>query len=250
MKILVFNDVHAPFHSTRLWELVLLIARENFDQIIINGDFIDAYHLNMHSDVKHPDVLFTLEDEFHMGGEMLTQLKKAAPNSKITFNAGNHEHRVDRWIVKHAKIFYNFLSVDKMLRLKELGIEYYPYNTALRIGKTNLFVQHSPPSYGQTGARTSLLRKPGASFIYGCTHRMQQAHLTDWMGNLQSVYFNGWLGSTSETDQHKRVYDYVKGHENWQNCFSVIYTDGTEYWVNQVAINNFKCVFEGNRYEA
>lgn len=250
MKILVFNDVHAPFHSTRLWELILLVASENFDQIIINGDFIDAYHLSMHSDVKHPDVIYTLEEEFFIGGQMLEQLKKAAPNSKIIFNAGNHEDRLDRWTVKHAKIFHNFLTVDKMLRLKELGIEYYPYNTALRIGKTNLFVQHSPPSYGQNGARTSLLKKPGASFIYGCTHRMQQAHLTDWLGNLQSVYFNGWLGSTSETAQHKRVFSYVKNHENWQNCFSVIHTDGPEYWVNQVPINNFKCVFEGNRYEA
>lgn len=247
-RIGVFSDVHVPWHNTKALELVYHIFEElRLDEIIINGDFLDVLNVSSHGP-KHPDIYTTLEEEFEAGRLLLEELADRNPKTKIIFKAGNHCHRLDRFIIKHCPHFTNLLTVEKMLELKKMKIKYEEYNQAHNVEGTNLFVQHSPPSYGVNGARTSLLKKPGASFIYGCTHRMQQAHLTDYLGNLQSVYFNGWLGSVDETPEHKRVFEYTKGHSNWQTGFSIVSVYGPNYFVDQYQIKDNMCLVDGHLY--
>jgi len=254
-RILVFNDVHMPFHDSKLITsnakgLVLDVAKDiQVDHIIINGDLVDFYDINSHGP-SHPDVKQKLEDELNMGRDFFEALRERF-KCRITFIAGNHENRLDRFIMNNAPNFWNLFRLEKYFNLEKLDIEYLEYNDAYRIYDSNLYVQHSPPSYGVNGARTSLLKKIGSSNIWGCTHRAQHSCVSGHGNEVYHAWFNGWLGSTTETIEHKRVFSYAKGHENWQQCFTIInLLNDVEYHVQQVPIVNHRCVVDGALYEA
>lgn len=255
-RTMVINDAHIPFHDPKLIDidasgLVLDILEDlKLDRLIINGDLLDMYNVNSHGP-KHPDILSTLEDELYAGLEFFKNLRKKFPALEIVFLFGNHEWRLDRFLLQHAKQFFSLLSVENFLQLKEYNIEYYEYQVPYQLENTNCYIVHSPPSYGVNGARTSLLKKMDQDYIYGCTHREQKACLTASSGTVYTAYFNGWLGSTTLTPEHKRVYSYAKGHESWQQCFCIVtVVDGKEHHINQYSIRNNRVVVDGFLYEA
>lgn len=245
----VLGDIHGPWHCEDTLDLVLDVLDDiQIDRIILNGDVLDFYNVNSHGP-KHPEIMTTLEDELVWGKEFLESLSKRFQGIEIIFVFGNHEDRLDRFIVDKCPKFWNFLKLEKFLELGKLKMKWHPYNSAIQIEKSNMWVQHSPPSYGVSGTRTSLLKKLDTSFIWNCTHRMQHSCLTGHTGHVYHAYFNGWLGSTRATKEHQRVFSYAKGHENWQHCFSLVTVESGKYaHVQQVPIVNKSCVVDGTLY--
>ena len=249
-RVLVFNDQHMPFHDPYALNVSLMAAKDiGVTEIYINGDLLDFYSINMHQKNKHPDVMENLESELNAGKEFLEKLRGYFPKVKIHYIFGNHEHRLERFIISECKSFYNLLKLEDQMELKRLNVTYQYYNDYLEICK-GLMIQHSPPSYGVNGARTSLLMKHDTSFIFGCTHRKQQAAITTATGRVVQVWFNGWMGSTTLTDEHKRVFAYTKGHTNWQQCFSIVDIIGDKFFVHQCDIIDGSTSLDGSFYQA
>lgn len=252
-RIGVINDLHIPFHDARAIDLVLTVFQEiKIDEIILNGDIVDFINVSLHGP-KHPDIQEALEDEIHQTLEFLKTLRKLFPAQKIVFLFGNHEDRLDRWILNNCPAFWNFLRLDKMLQLESLNIEWYEYNYEYKVNNLNLFVQHSPPSYSENAAMTSLKKKLDASYIYGCTHRKDYA-IKKGKNGLYEIFMNGWLGSSKQVDHlhrefQRKAFRYTKGHENWQQCFSIIYDFGNNHDIKQFNIyHDHSCVVEGALY--
>jgi len=243
------NDLHIPFHDPQAVQIVLDIAKhEEIDELIINGDFGDFWNCSRYVP-NTLDMQTNLEDELNAIKEMLTGIRKLLPDIKIMFINGNHEKRLDKFIIEKCPELWNLFTLKVFCDFEKLKIDHIPYNDAYQVGKSNLYVQHSPPSYGENGARTSLLKKVDRSFIYGCSHRMQHASITGSNNNVYNCWFNGWLGSTTLTDEHRDVFSYAKGHENWQQCFILInLIDEVEYHVQQVPIINGRCVVNNILY--
>lgn len=248
-RIGVMNDLHIPFHDPRSVGLVLDIFEDSgVSEIVLNGDVLDFYNLNSHGP-KHPDVIETLEEEFYQGLKFIQDLRKRFPDIRIVFNAGNHEHRVDRFVTKNCKDFWNFLQVENMLQLKEHNIIYNPYNYAYQIKGTKLKIQHSPPSYSENIAMTCIKKKIGGSYIYGCCHRVQYAVKNIDSGGLTEVWANGWLGSTTLTPSHKEVFSYTKGHSDWQQAAGIVNVVGNgEFFYEQFIIKDHKACVNGYLY--
>ena len=248
-RVLVFNDPHLPFHDPLALNVMLFAAKSiEVHEIVINGDLLDFYSINMHQRNKHPDVNKTLEDELNVGREFLQKLRDTFPKAKITFIFGNHEDRLERYIVQECKWFHNIVRLEKQLQLEQLHIDWHPYNDAIELCK-GLYVQHSPPSYGVNGARTSLLKKLDASYIWGCSHRQQHATTTGSRGKVYHGWFNGWLGSTTLTAEHKRVFSYAKGHESWQQCFMIVDIINDQFFGHQCSINNGMTTVDGQLFD-
>lgn len=249
-RTLIINDVHIPFHDSRALALVLDIFEDiGCDRLIINGDLLDFYGVNMHGP-KSPLIENSLEDELIAGREFISQLRHRFKKQHIVYLFGNHESRLNRFILQHCKAFWNILTVEKYLYLDDNNIEWHPYNHKYRLEKTNCYIQHSPPSYGVNGARTSLLKKLDQTYIYGCTHREQKAFVTAGSGQVHGAYFNGWLGSVNETKEHQEVFSYIKGHSDWQQCFSIVTVENEkDFHINQYSIRNHKVVVDGSLYQ-
>lgn len=249
-RTMVINDLHLPFHDVKSVELVIEIAKDiSVNRLIINGDLLDFYNVNRFS--KSPNVQITLEDELNCGKEFIKNLRKDLPKTEIVFLFGNHEARLNSYIVNSAPAFWNLLLVENHLELDRYNIQWHHYQEKYQIENTNCFVVHSPPSYAQNGCRASLLKKLDQTFIYGCTHREAKACLTGASGEVYAAYFNGWLGSVDLTPEHKQVFSYAKGHQNWQQCFCIVNTiNGNEFFVNQYSIRNHKVCVDGFLYES
>ena len=253
-RVGVINDLHIPYHDRIAVAMSLRIFKDaGVDEIILNGDVLDFYTLNFYSS-KHPDVKEALTTEIDAGIDFLVSLRKMFPDQKITFLFGNHEHRLDRWVVKNCPHFWNMLKLDKMLRLEELKIGWLPYQTPYSI-TDSLKLMHSPPSYGVNGARTSLLKKMDTSYIYACTHRVQHSCQTTDSGKVIHAWFNGWLGDTGkfpteENKQNKTVFDYMKGHDSWQKvCLLADVFDDGLFSVHQIHLNGYKATWGSKYYD-
>lgn len=215
------NDLHGPFEDTEVLSLVLDILQDiSIDKIILNGDILDFLNLSFHGP-KSPDLQATLEHEIDWGLNFYQSLRKKFPKIPIVNLLGNHEERLNRFIVQCARPFWNILKLEDMFQWENLGIEWQPYQDFYQIDETRLFVVHSPPSYSENAAMTSLKKHLDASFIYGCTHRADRAVKSLQFGDYVEVIMNGWLGSTNLTDQHHYAFKYPKGHQNWQQCFTL-----------------------------
>jgi len=218
------------------------------DRIILNGDLLDFYNINAHGP-KHPIVGTLLDDELSRGRMFLNDLRARFKKQEIVFLFGNHEHRLERFIIKNCKALYDIISLDKLLGLGQLKIKWYRYNSRYQIEDSNVFVQHSPPSYAKNGAMVSLERNLDVSTIYGCTHREQKAVRNGGSGNKYYCYFNGWLGSTTLSPEHAEIFSYTKGHENWQQCFSIVTIENRkDAFIEQISINNQKATYNGYVY--
>lgn len=249
----VFNDVHLKVHCRGAVKLLFEVLGDiKPDEIYINGDLLDAYNLNFYGP-KHPEIHFNIEDEIFSAIEFFKKIKELCPESRIVFNAGNHETRLERFAIKNCAAFFQRFKIETMLQLESLDIEYNKYQEVVQVGGANLRMQHSPPSYSENGAKASLLKKPGSSWIFSCSHRVQVASIRDSHGDEHYCWFNGWLGSTTETEDHKIVFEYVKGHENWQKTFGFGYHDGVHFGYDQAKINQdgnkFSAMVFGNLYE-
>lgn len=249
-RTLILNDLHGPWHDQRAVDLTLDIAEDiNVDRILINGDLLDAYNINSHGP-KHPDIQATLEHELAWGNDFIADLRKRFKKQHLVFLFGNHEYRLDRFTMKHCPSYWNFIKLENMLELERHEVEWYDYNYAYRLEKTDLFIQHSPPSYSKNAAMVSLERKLDRSFIYGCTHRMQWASRTGYSGEVYHAVLNGWLGSTNLSAEHARIFSYAKGHESWQQCFSIVTCfEEKEFHIQLVPITNYRAVINGFIYE-
>jgi hypothetical protein len=245
----IINDLHRPFHDPHALNTTLNIIEDvGVDRIILNGDIMDMYNVNSHGPT-HPLVGSLLLDEIDDTRMWLEALRARFPKVEIVFLFGNHEDRFDRFMVQYAKALFNLVSLPKLLRLDELGIKWQPYNYRYQLEKTNVYVQHSPPSYGKNGAMTSLERDVDQTSIYGCSHRQQHVCKTSKSGVVYECFYNGWLGSTSLTEAHSKVFSYVKGHQNWQQCFILATVeDGKKAFVEQISIRNGEALYDGHIY--
>lgn len=215
----IISDVHAPFHGDEYY-LAIDVLSERVDHLIINGDFLDMYGCNFYG--KHPSVATHVENEIDWCVEEFERLVKIFP--KITFLLGNHEYRFERQIISNTPQFYNLCNLQTCLHLKRLKIDWLPYQHEFKITE-NLRLQHSPPSYSVNLAMTSAKKKPGASYIYGCSHRIDFAVINLSNGGQCEVYSPGWLGSTDKTSEHRKVFAYTKNHKQWQHGFAIVDID-------------------------
>lgn len=245
----VINDVHLPFHDPRAVNLVLDIFESmGIHRLIINGDLLDFLNISLHGP-KHPDIQETLENELFSGQEFLSNLRKRFKGVEIVYLFGNHEDRLNRFIIQKCPAFWNVLRLETQLNLDSLDIHYLPYNGFYQLEDSKLRIQHSPPSYGINGTMTSLYNKLDHDYMYGCTHRMQHSARTGASGAVYNAWFNGWLGSTSLTETHSHVFSFAKGHDNWQQCAAVIATiDGQTTHVHQFPIINYSAYVGGDLY--
>lgn len=248
IKIAVINDLHIPFHDKDVCEMVLTALSDvDIAELWLNGDIFDLYNFNMHGP-KNPVVEFNAEEELDIGYEFLANLRKRFPDKKIVFMEGNHETRLERYILKNGSSLYNLVSIKNDPRFKALNFEHHPYNEPKRVYNAKLKVQHSPPSYAS--AKTSLSKKLDCSYIWGCSHRPELHISVGDDGELYYGVFNGWLGDKHSTETHKKVFDYMKNHEKWGKCFTMIYLNENleDFHLSQIVIKNNSFVLEGTRY--
>jgi len=237
-KILFIPDCHVPYHDKDAFNLMLKVGKAfKPDHAIILGDFADFYGVSSHS--KDPNRALKLKEEIDATKDALDQIISIGAKNNV-FVSGNHEDRLERYLRDKAPELFNFISIPKILELKEKGFKYTPYKQAYKIGKLN--ITHDTGVAGRF-AHYKALDTFQHNIIIGHTHRIGYAVEGDAQGQRHLGAMLGWLGDVNEIDYMHQV----KARKEWSLGFGIGYLDpktGVVY-VNPVPIINGTVVIEG-----
>jgi metallophosphoesterase superfamily enzyme len=145
-KAVVLCDIHIPFQDNLCVQSIMEYCLQNkIDTFILNGDVIDFYKISRF--IKNPTKK-SVSNEIEETRKFLTELRYNFPQSRIIFKQGNHELRMEHYIMSNASEIYDLISdlLPIKLNFKELNIEYImePFS----IGKLWVLHGHEKPAGG------------------------------------------------------------------------------------------------------
>lgn len=159
------------------------------DEIVLNGDIIECggFLAQHHALGYVSQTEYSFQQDIASANWFLDELTKAAPSAEVHFIAGNHDERVEKWIVdqtmrhsRDSEFLTSLLSPEVLLRLQERGIQYYHrgehYLDGLPPGWIklgNCYFTHEL-SGGKNAARASL-QSVAANVVFGHTHQEDAA---------------------------------------------------------------------------
>lgn len=236
-RILLVPDCHVPYEDSKAFAVMLAAGRAlKPDIIILLGDFADFYAVSSHS--KNPNRAADLQYEVDRVRDRLKALKRLGAKRNI-YVAGNHEDRLERYLMDKAPALFNAVTIPDVLGLEPLGFEYVPYKQYTQVGK--LYVTHDTGTAGQYAHYKAQAAFEG-NVIIGHTHRMGYAIIGTVEGRPHVGAMLGWLGDFKHIDYMHAA----KARRDWAHGFGIGYMEpsGTVH-VQPVPIIANRCIVAG-----
>jgi hypothetical protein len=169
---LVINDIHLPYHDKHIVQLAFTEAkRRNAVGVLYNGDILDSGEISEH--LRHNSAPKYV-DEIVLGKQFFGWARAQLPNARHVYKEGNHEDRLDRYIMKKAPALEGLKGVDlpSFLELKDYGIEWINRKRIVRLGKLNVIHGHEYKGgiSSPVNAARGLYLKARASAMAGHLH--------------------------------------------------------------------------------
>lgn len=234
---LLIPDCHVPFQDVAAFRLMLRAAKTcGVRNVAVLGDFIDCFSVSSHP--KSPNRRLDLEEELEAGRAALSEIESVCTGQRI-YVAGNHEDRLERYLIDKAPALFNTVKVEKLLELSKRGWRYVPYKDHVKIGK--LYLTHDAGKAGKQAHHDALNAFQG-NVVIGHTHRIGYAVEGNAKGKPHVGAMLGWLGDVDAVDYLHRI----RAKRDWAHGFGLMYKepDGCVHIV-PVPIVNGKCVVEG-----
>lgn len=245
-KALIIPDCHIGHEDKRAYNLMLKVAKKiKIDEIVILGDYADFFAVNSHG--SHPQVLPMIIDEVDAVKKRLDELDKLFPKAKKIYIEGNHEHRIERFLLNNAPALFGVTSTEHLLDINRRPnwkfVKYGP-NQSYKILGSKLKARHEP--LGSSAKATA--SKALTSLVYGHIHRIEESHVVGLDGTNHVCFSVGWLGDKSAD----KIFGYVKSHHQWQLGFGLVYVnEKTKYFYHDKIhiLDNYTCVANGKLYK-
>lgn len=245
----IIPDCHIPYHHIKAYKLVMTVLQDlQPSEIVILGDYADFYSVSSYA--KDPRILAHLQSEIEATNKELDNLDKMFPRAKKVFIEGNHEYRLERYVFDKCPALFGITEIRYLLKIdSRYNWKFIPYgpNQAYTILGSFLTARHEPlASSAKTTASRAL-----CSLVYGHIHRIEESHLVGLDGTNHVCFSVGWLGDK----KMDKIFDYVKGHHQWQLGFGLVWVDEeTRLFYHQkipILELNYKvsCVVNGKKYE-
>jgi len=228
-RVGILSDIHLGYHDTNAIKGALdFFKKREVDCIFLNGDILDFYDLSFHEkDIRKRN----LPNELELARVFLDHINEEFPKAIKYFIPGNHEKRLQRYLMLKAPelLGCDEFKLEVLLKLGEKNINYIPHNSDVYFGK--LMVEHGDKMKGSGGvnpARTALL-KFKRPVIVGHFHRTTSAN--------NSIYNDSPIMAWSLGCLCKLKADYLMVNE-WNHGCAIVDMFGEEYRVhNKIIIN-------------
>lgn len=116
---LVLSDIHVPFHDENSLRLAVKSGLEyGCKNVLINGDLADCHQLSRFS--KRPGVA-RYQHERDCVALILHWLRDEFPKGQIVWKLGNHEERLEDYLLSHALAFWEMsdMSYENIFQLDQ-----------------------------------------------------------------------------------------------------------------------------------
>jgi predicted phosphodiesterase len=143
-KTLILSDIHIPYHDeVAVKAAVEYGKKQKPDIVILNGDIGDFYAVSRHD----KDPRRCLAEEIDAVRQFLFWLRKQFPKARIIYKIGNHEDRMERFLVKNAPVLLGTsdFEIPKLLRFDDMKIECVGSLNLIRLGKLSIYHGHELP---------------------------------------------------------------------------------------------------------
>jgi len=228
-EILVLSDIHIPYHDIEAVQLAVdKGVKDGCDTVYLNGDILDFFGLSFHEKDarKRPGV----KQEIAMAKEFFQYLRHKFPKANIYFKPGNHEHRLERYLIIKAPELLDCdeFKLNILLELEKFKIIYIDKRTKVYFG--DLLVEHGDrmKSGGVNPAKT-LFNKYKRHVLCGHFHRKSE--------NIEKVY-DGKLINTFSTGCLCELEPEYFECNNHVHGFARVSMRGDNFKVNNYLIEN------------
>lgn len=208
-KVVVASDIHIPFQDDEAVDAFIKYCTKTKPEVVVlNGDVMDMFKLSRFTkgEGRNP------YEEINACRGLLFRLRKACPKAKIYYIIGNHETRLERFILEKAPELECLLEdVFTILKVEDYKVEgcgrlivndnFKFYHGRLLGNKTGLSaIKELENSYmsGASGHCHKLAkyitRKAGRKFVWletGCLCSMNPEYMIDpdWQQGFGVVEF-------------------------------------------------------------
>lgn len=212
------------------------------DEIVILGDYVDFYAVSRFG--KDPRVDALLLDEVAAARKGLDELDALFPQAKKVFLAGNHELRLETYLLEKAPALFGITDVQFLLELNRRPLwSYIPFGRHQKYAVlgSSLYAFHRPKASNpkQHISRTFV------SSLYGDIHKIERAHSVGLDGKHLTAVCPGWLGDVSS-----RVFDYMPSVPQWQLGFATVSLNTSgDFHIDIHEIKNYQTIANGKLYK-
>jgi hypothetical protein len=195
LKVLILSDIHIPYHDEVAVAAALAHGKKKKpDVIILNGDIGDFYGVSRHD----KDPRRSLADELDAIRQFLFHLRKQFPSTRILYKIGNHEARMEMFLVKNAPVLLGVsdFELPVLLKFDELQIELVPSLTLIRLGSLPIYHGHELPQgmSSPVNPARGIWMRVQESLICGHWHRTSEhTESTGLNKKLSSCWSTGCL---------------------------------------------------------
>lgn len=238
---LIIPDCHHPFEDKRAWQLLLKVGKAlKPDTIVTMGDFLDLFSVSAHD--KDPTRRLGLKEEVDYAKERISELDDLGASTKV-FLAGNHEWRLERYLMQKAPELFTSLKIQELLGLAAGGWKYIPYKEHVQIGK--LYLTHDCGKAGASAHNDARDAFEG-SVVIGHTHRLAYAVKGNVKNKPHFGAMVGWLGDARAADYMFKV----RAARDWTLGFGVAYWEPSGIVHFQpIPIVDYRVVVNGKLFE-
>ena len=192
-RCLILPDLHLPYHDLRALTVMLQDGvRNECSSVLINGDLLDFHTLSRF--VKDPGAR-SFKDERTLAKQFLGRLRELFPKARIVFKEGNHDVRLQHFVMEKAPELYDesILGLDVLLDLPKFGIEHVKDKREILLGKLYVLHGHELPrgmSAPVNPARGAFLRAK-VSVMVSHSHRTSEHTETPMDRSIVSAWSTG-----------------------------------------------------------
>lgn len=220
-NILHIQDVHIPYHSIESLTLAIKYGKEQkVNTLLLGYDFLDFYQMSrFEKDPRKKNTKY----ELTIANQLLDVFQKEFPNARFFWRNGNHDERLQRYLVVKAPELLDIQEyhLKNLLHLEERGITYIESKRIVKAGKLNIIHgdEFIGGSSGGVNPARGLFLKTGENTLCGHFHKTSE-HTERTIGD--SVVGCWSMGCCTQLHP-----EYARLNK-WNNGFAhiIVYKDG------------------------
>jgi UDP-2,3-diacylglucosamine pyrophosphatase LpxH len=214
-KTAVLSDIHLGIHDKAALIAAIQYAKQDrVENIILNGDILDSAQISRHP--KHADTPKFL-NEIELAKQFLEGLRSEFKDQNIYFKIGNHEDRLERYLMQNADALAGLIDFRKLLKLDDLGIRFVESTQFMKIENTYIVHGHEMKVSGGVNPARALILKAAANVVMGHVHRTSFASIKSLDGKFYKAYTMGCLCKLRQA---------YMPHSNSNHGFAIIQENG------------------------
>jgi UDP-2,3-diacylglucosamine pyrophosphatase LpxH len=214
-KTAVFSDIHLGIHDKAALIAAIQYAKQDrVENIVLNGDILDSAQISRHP--KHADTPKFL-NEIELAKQFLEGLRSEFKDQNIYFKIGNHEDRLERYLMQNADALAGLIDFRRLLKLDEFGIRFVESTQFMKIENTYIVHGHEMKVSGGVNPARALILKAAANVVMGHVHRTSFASIKSLDGKFYKAYTMGCLCKLRQA---------YMPHSNSNHGFAIIQENG------------------------